>query len=824
MDKVRLLQKESKPIFWYFCVFILLVPALSIFPDIISIDGSLRTILADTVSILINLLATFALFLAASNSKNLSKRLYWGWIFLAIAQFSFAIGDIFWAIISFVQKSPPFPSIADLMYLLYYPLFSLGIFFFSWGGLNLQESKKRILDLLIVFVTATLVYWIFLINPIIQQNVGISVLASIITLAYPVGDLILLFGLLLLFYNQFSHLSFGSVFCMCLGIIVTIFSDSVYSHQILTGIYKSGGILDYGWEISYYLFGIAAFFQIFSTKTNHEYLFISEKLRQRQEVTIRIVSNFPYLSVIFSYILLLIFHDANSQLNTYVVSIGVGCLLLLVIRRQIHVLNENEKLLESVRLSLQKVGEQAAELDQSNRKLRQEIDERNRVEEKLSYTALHDGLTGLANRHLFMDRLNQVIKKSQQDVNRHFSILYLDLDDFKTISDGLGHSAGDLALIEFGKRLTACTRSADTLARVSGDEFAILIEYGDDENFGMKLIERIFLELERPFHFNGKATVLSCSIGIVQGISAYINTEDLMRDANLAMYSAKEKGKARVDVFDHTIGFPAIARLEIENDLRRAIEKCEFYLDYQPIYSLVENCAVGFEALVRWRHPKRGIIMPGDFIDIAEKTGLIIPLGEWILKEAISQTKKWQVKYPSQEHLWISINISGKQIVQKNFVENIMAILSITGVDPRRLELEITENTYIESQSIVNSYISDLRGKGIGFMIDDFGTGYSSFGYLKNISANKIKIDKSFVFDLLKSKNNIEIIKTIIQMAHSLGMETVAEGIENEEQLLILKSMNCEYGQGFYLSKPMNIDKIESAMENDRLLPVFSLE
>ena len=365
MNKIRSLKNEEKAIFWYFVVYIFVVPVLSIFPFIFSANESLRTILTDIIYPLINLMTTFALFFAALHSKKLSKRLHWGWVFVATAQFSFTIGDIFWMSIYYLQKSPPFPSIADLMYLLYYPLFFLGIVLLSGSRLDLKELKKRTLDLLIVFFTATLVYWIFLINPIIHQHDGITLIALIISLAYPIGDLILLFGLLMWFYNRFSYLSIGSVFCMCLGIMVIILSDSIYSHQILTGTYENGGILEFGWKLSFYLLGLSALFQIFFNTTKNEKFLISEKFGKLREIVILLASLFPYLSVVFSYILLLIYYDASFLLDTNVVSIGVGCIMVFVITRQIIILNENKKLLESVNLSLQKVGEQAFELDQA---------------------------------------------------------------------------------------------------------------------------------------------------------------------------------------------------------------------------------------------------------------------------------------------------------------------------------------------------------------------------------------------------------------------------------------------------------------------------
>ena len=594
------IYQKSKILFWLFLSIILVLPVLSLLDIVLLKDEFSHIAFSDLTSPIYNLLATVALFFAAYYSRKISKRLYWGWLFLAIGQFSFTLGDIIWAVIELVLKIQLFPSIADAFYLLYYLLFLIGIIILPVKRLGSLEWFKRTLDVLIVMVVAILVDWIFIINPILKQGIGTSVLETIISIAYPVGDLLLMCALLIIIYYRSEHISIGSLVILGTSLIFTIIADSIYSHQSLLGIYSSGEILAYGWKISYVLVGLAAFSQIFSLELEKERDWLTDHILFRSEWVRRGVIIFPYFWVIGSYALLLGYYNQGSPINSYIISSGVGCILIFVIVRQIMASNENEHHLITIRNTLEQVNLQASELDRSNQKLRLEIIERNRVEDKLTHSKLHDALTGLVNRDLFMDRLCHVVELSKRESNHFYSILFIDLDNFKTINDGFGQTTGDLALIEFGKRLIACTREPDTIARVSGDEFVILIESDLDENIGLKVAERIFNELLRPFHLiNDKEIFLTCSIGIVHGISEYFNPEDLLRDANLAMYAAKDKGKAQTQIYNLSIGLPAFARFEIEGDMRTAIEKCEFYLDYQPIFSLAENKIVGMEALVR---------------------------------------------------------------------------------------------------------------------------------------------------------------------------------------------------------------------------------
>jgi diguanylate cyclase (GGDEF)-like protein len=569
-----------------------------------------------------------------------------------------------------------------------------------------------------------------------------------------------------------------------------------------------------GWLFSYIIVASAGLYQAYVAQAYKESNTIPFHNSFIQEGLLRLVSYIPYLWVIGAYHLLVFFHNSSQQINSNLLFIGVGFVILVVIIRQIITLNENKDLLSSLRNALGRVKQQAFELDKNNIILQDEIIERQRIQEQLAYDALHDGLTGLANRVLLMDRLNHAIEVTKREYEFTYSILFLDVDNFKTINDRLGHTVGDSVLFEIGQRLKNCTRSLDTVARYGGDEFVILLEYANEKNTAISVLDRILSDLVRPIFLNGKEVLITCSIGIVQEISEYTNSEDVLRDADFALYRAKEKGKAQYEIFDETMRTLAMTRLEIENDLRRAITNREFILNYQPIFLLDKSTIIGLEALVRWQHPLRGLLMPSEFIPAAEETGLILQLGDWVLHEACTQMKYWHKEFPGLNFLSISVNISGKQINHKGFVDNVKHIIDLTGIDPSKLQLEITETALVENQSLVNDVILDLQKIGVTFMIDDFGIGYSSLKYLQNFSVNTIKIDKSFIKDILDGKKGFELIKSIILMAQGMGIETIAEGIEDDEQLKKLISLNCKFGQGYLMAKPMNSRMVNASLRD----------
>ncbi len=452
-----------------------------------------------------------------------------------------------------------------------------------------------------------------------------------------------------------------------------------------------------------------------------------------------------------------------------------------------------------------------------------DISARKRAEDQLLYDAFHDGLTGLANRTLFMDHLRLTIERNRRQQNNKFAVLFLDFDRFKIINDSLGHAAGDELLKQIARRLENSVRAGDLTARLGGDEFVILLNELSDVSESLIVADRVLNNLKPSYNLSGREVFISASIGIALSSAGYRRSEIMLRDADIAMYRAKSNGRARYQVFDREMHEQASEKLTLETEMRHALERKEFEIHYQPIISLKDESLKGFEALVRWRHPERGIIMPIDFIPMAEENGMIFPLGEWILYESCSQMNHWHSKNPNLSHLSISVNLSAKQFSQYNLAEQISAALEETGLNSNSLRLEITESHLMENSEKAIETMKKLCEIGVRWSLDDFGTGYSSLSYLHQLPVYILKIDRSFISKMSVTKENYEIVKTIIKLAKNLKMKVIAEGIEDIDQLSALKKLNCEYGQGYFFSRPLSPDGIEkSVLRKFTKEPVYS--
>lgn len=437
----------------------------------------------------------------------------------------------------------------------------------------------------------------------------------------------------------------------------------------------------------------------------------------------------------------------------------------------------------------------------------EDVTEKKRIAEMLVHDALHDGLTGLPNRNLFIDRLQNCLARTKRHDDYIFAVLFLDLDRFKVINDGLGHLMGDRLLAKVAELLTSCVRPEDTVARLGGDEFTILLDGIDDVSAAIRVAQRIQASLTVPFTLNGQEVYTTASIGIALSESGYDHAEDLVRDADNAMYRAKALGKARHQVFDSSMHKQAVDLLQLESDLRRAVERQEFVVHYQAIRELTSGAIQGYEALVRWQHPQHGLIYPGDFISAAEETGLIVPLGWQVLREACRQTAEWQKQSPKAKDLLISVNLSSNQFSQPDLCAHVRRILDDCGLAPQFLKLEITETVVIENPESAGEMLRQLRALGVRVCLDDFGTGYSSLSYLLRFPIDTLKIDRSFVNGIGSGAENASIVKTIVALAHNMGMDVTAEGVETQAQLDHLKSLNCETAQGYFFSKPVEAAK-----------------
>ena len=444
-----------------------------------------------------------------------------------------------------------------------------------------------------------------------------------------------------------------------------------------------------------------------------------------------------------------------------------------------------------------------------------DVTERQLAIEQLNYHATHDSLTGLPNRLLFLERLGAVLTKGKLNTHReHFAVLFLDLDGFKTINDSLGHGCGDLLLQEIAQRLQKCLRPSDTLARLGGDEFTMLVEGIPGVSGAIAVAQRIHEQFNQPFLLQGQEIFTNTSIGIALGHVHYRHPQEILRDADTAMYEAKLKGKGCSIIFDPAMHEQVVVRLQRENDLRRAVERQEFELYYQPIIALDTGRLSGVEALARWAHPDLGPIPPQEFIAIAEDTGLILPLGHWILGEACRQVGHLQTLVNSGTTLKVSVNISSRQLRDPRLLGQIDQVLAEAAFDPQLLKLEITESILMDNLAVATEVLMALRQRHIEICLDDFGTGYSSLSYLHRFPINTLKIDRSFIMHMCPNDENAEIVRTIITLAHTLGLDVIAEGIETDIQLAQLRWLGCEYGQGYYFARPLSYRQIEKYLQD----------
>ncbi len=443
----------------------------------------------------------------------------------------------------------------------------------------------------------------------------------------------------------------------------------------------------------------------------------------------------------------------------------------------------------------------------------EDITERKEFESQLYKQAFFDGLTEIPNRILFFERSERALERRNRKSDYNFAVMLIDLDRFKWVNDSLGHLAGDELLQRVSKRFLSCVRTGDTVARLGGDEFAILLEdYGKSSRV-IEIANRLQQEAQRSFLIGETDVHVSASIGIVLHTEKYLSTETILRDADIAMYRAKELGKARFQIFNRKLHELASQALQLENELREGIVNNELLLCYQPIIDTSSKKLVGLEALVRWDHPKQGLVFPDTFIPLAEETGLIVDLGAWVLKEACDQMQQWKMSIPKAIELKISVNLSPKQFLQKSLVSSIQAILAKSGLEPRFLKVEITETAIMEGGRQTVELLNNLRKIGIKLAIDDFGTGYSSLSSLQRFPINDLKIDRSFVQELEQRQDAKEIVRAIITLAHTLNLGLVAEGVENEEQFLILKELQCDSVQGYLFSKPLPAEQVKGLIE-----------
>jgi diguanylate cyclase (GGDEF)-like protein len=447
-----------------------------------------------------------------------------------------------------------------------------------------------------------------------------------------------------------------------------------------------------------------------------------------------------------------------------------------------------------------------------------DITERKVTEEQIRFDALHDGLTELPNRTLLLNLLEHAVEQKKQHDDYNFALLLFDIDHFKFVNDSLGHQAGDELLIKIARKLKACLRSDCTPARLGGDEFAVLYDTGGGLTEVSRMAEQIQSALAEPFHIKEQEVFATISIGIVHNVAEYSRPEEIIRDAEIAMYRAKSAGRVRYEIFDANMHRQVVSRLKLESDLRRAIERHEFVLYYQPIVSLLSGQIAGFEALIRWQNADGVLVSPGDFIPLAEETGLIVEMDLWGLQQACEQLRDWNVRRAefklADTPLFVSVNLSRKLFTLPDLVPRIRAILEKASLEPGCLKLEITESAIVDNTQSAAATLHELKALGAQISIDDFGTGYSSLSYLHHFPLDVLKIDRSFINGMESDEGKHKIVWTIIAMARNLGMNVVAEGVEEHEQVQILQTLTCDFCQGYFFSKPLPREEAEALLKS----------
>ena len=471
-------------------------------------------------------------------------------------------------------------------------------------------------------------------------------------------------------------------------------------------------------------------------------------------------------------------------------------------------LEAERRRVEEAQTHISELSRHIAEQDRISEALRQS-------KERFQHAAMHDALTSLPNRTFFFEQIKFLLERSRHNLNYGFCVLFMDLDRFKNINDSLGHSVGDKLLVKVARRLERAVRQGDTVARLGGDEFALVLTEIKDVDGAMAFARRINEAISQPFKIDGHHVFTAPSIGIAIGSTEYETPEEILRDADIAMYDAKEN-KTGCSLFDRELRIRTVNIIKLETDLRYAVEKEQFTLFYQPIISLESGYLSGFEALIRWQHPERGMISPAEFIPIAESNGQIVPMTNWILSEACGQLSRWRWRSAVNRGLIISVNLSSKHFTQPDLVEQVKLTLEETGLDPRCLKLELTESAVMENAQAATEALQSLRQLGVQLSIDDFGTGYSSLSYLHKFPIDTLKIDRSFVSRMGENGDNTEIVRTILTLADNLGLDVIAEGVETVDQLNKLRQFGCRYAQGYLFAKPMPAAEIDEKMKTQQ--------
>ena len=720
-----------------------------------------RTLIGDLFAFPPDLIAIGAAW-AASRRCSARPRLRSAWRLIALSWACLLLGDIAWGVYELVGASP-YPSVADVLYLMFYPLMLWGLLRFP-ADRDQRGRLRLLLDLATVAVGGAVVVIYVVLGPTILSS-GSEPLATAISIAYPVGDMILLVGLGSMLLRRAAPSSVPALRFMAAGVLFYVVADLLYSYITFHSGYNTGDPVDSLWMVAILLFAVAGAAQ---NPPEHGGEIALGQIPKR-------VSWTPYIAVAVGFALLLFSRRKDPVMPDLVLVFSAMVLAALVSSRQL--LAQRDLL---------------------------------RTQGQLSFQSLHDSLTGLPNRALVLDRAEQMLARARRN-QLPIAALYVDVDAFKHVNDAFGHAAGDELLQTIAARLSSTLREADTVGRLGGDEFIVLCENSTLDAGPELVAERISEVLRQPIELesaSGRTLSVTASIGIALGQRT--SAEELFRDADLALYEAKGAGKNRWVVFESRMHTASQDRLALEMDLKQALSEDQLFLLYQPTFNLESETITGLEALLRWRHPTRGVIAPDAFIPIAEETGLIVPIGRWVLKTACKRAASW---HRQAREIGMSINVSARQLDDDDLIADVTETLRATGLDPRLLTLEITETTLMRDAGDAARRLAELKHVGVRIAIDDFGTGYSSLGYLRQFPIDAIKIDRSFISGIAASKESKALLHTLVQLGKTLGLETLGEGIEERAQLLLLQREHCDFGQGFLFARPLEPTAIDALLE-----------
>jgi diguanylate cyclase (GGDEF)-like protein/PAS domain S-box-containing protein len=809
------------------------------------------------------------------------------WALLAASAFSWGAGEIVWCVYQlFLGTSIPFPSFADLGYLLADPLAIAGVLCFPVLPSRATSLVRVILDGLLIAGSLFIVSWSTVLGAVYRSNTS-DVIGNLIGLAYPAGDVVIA-SMVIIVASRATRATRLPLYLVAGGLFANLLGDSSFAYLTTTNQYGSSQLVDVGWWAGYFMLAIAATFSIFTPA-------IPEPARSVPTLRGLLL---PYAPVVAG-ASAAAFNEARSVTLDPVVFWAFLAVVAMVVVRQFLTLSDNLSLahqIEANAAALAKGREHFRSLVQNSSdvitligqdgliqyqsasverilgyhedgligtffgdlihaddrtallrkideainipgppiaieaRIRREddsycpvevtitnllelpsvrglvlnmrdISERKALEEKLIHQAFHDSLTSLPNRLAFRMSLDHALHAEGE---RKIAVMFLDLDDFKTINDTLGHQVGDQVLTAVGARIASTLRPGDTVARLGGDEFAVLLQNMEDERTAARVADRIISRLASPFSIGGRELSVRASVGIAGLVSGREAADDLVRNADVAMYIAKARGKARTVEYEASLAETALESMELEHELADAIEAGQLVVHYQPVIMLESGTVHSLEALVRWNHPQRGLLYPAQFVKLAERNGDIVKLGRWVLRQAAREARRWQVRYPANPPLQVSVNLSAAQVQDQGLLQDVLDALDAAGLDPQSLILELTESVRMADVETVKQTVQGLRSHGIRLAMDDFGTGFASVGRLRDFPVDIVKIDRSFVAGMGASPVDGAVLRSMIGLAGNLGLLTIAEGIERPEQFAGLNAMGCQAGQGFYIARPQD--------------------